>query len=297
MTRLVFNADTLGGTTTLSSTDSESSFNLVIPAANGTLATTTNLAAYLALTGGTLTGALTGTTFSGAFNGSIGTTTPSTGAFTTLSASSTVSGAGFSNYLASPPAIGGTSASSGAFTTLSASGQFTLTNASGYNIYASGTAANVFAGTTSLGGIVGSESLRVTPVASAVNYVEVLGASTGVSPVLQSTGSDTNVNAVFATKGTGAHLFRTNGNTANTQFQVAHTASAVNYLQVNGATTGNAATMSAQGSDTNIDIAFTPKGTGYVKFGTLTASSDVAITGYITIKDAAGTTRKLAVIA
>jgi len=37
----------------------------------------------------------------------IGGTTPNIGAFTTLSASSTVSGSGFSAYLASPPAIGG----------------------------------------------------------------------------------------------------------------------------------------------------------------------------------------------
>ena len=42
------------------------------------------------------------------------------GSFTTLSASSTVSGTGFSNYLASPPAIGGTVAAAGTFTTLSA---------------------------------------------------------------------------------------------------------------------------------------------------------------------------------
>jgi len=38
------------------------------------------------------------------------------GAFTTLSASSTVSGTGFSDYLASPPAIGGTAAAAGTFT-------------------------------------------------------------------------------------------------------------------------------------------------------------------------------------
>jgi hypothetical protein len=44
------------------------------------------------------------------------------GSFTTLSASGAVSGVGFSNYLASPPAIGGTAAAAGAFTTLSASG-------------------------------------------------------------------------------------------------------------------------------------------------------------------------------
>ena len=51
-------------------------------------------------------------------NGTVGATTASTGAFTTLSASSTVSGTGFSTYLASPPAIGGTTAAAGRFTTL-----------------------------------------------------------------------------------------------------------------------------------------------------------------------------------
>ena len=62
-------------------------------------------------------------TLSGGLNNTaIGSGGASTGAFTTLSASSTVSGAGFSTYLASPPAIGGTSAAAGAFTTLSASG-------------------------------------------------------------------------------------------------------------------------------------------------------------------------------
>jgi hypothetical protein len=48
----------------------------------------------------------------------IGGTTPAAGAFTTLSASSTVSGTGFSTYLASPPAIGGTAPAGGAFTSL-----------------------------------------------------------------------------------------------------------------------------------------------------------------------------------
>jgi len=50
--------------------------------------------------------------------GAIGSGTASTGAFTTLSASSTVSGTGFSTYLASPPAIGGTAPSTGKFTTV-----------------------------------------------------------------------------------------------------------------------------------------------------------------------------------
>lgn len=69
---------------------------------------------------------LGGATF--ASPGPIGSTVAGSGAFTTLSASSTVSGAGFSTYLASPPAIGTTSAAAGAFTTLSASSVLTLSS-------------------------------------------------------------------------------------------------------------------------------------------------------------------------
>ena len=64
-------------------------------------------------------------------NTPIGTTTPSSGAFTILSASSTVSGAGFSSYFASPPPIGGTVPASGAFTTLSTTGNFTPSQTNG----------------------------------------------------------------------------------------------------------------------------------------------------------------------
>lgn len=52
--------------------------------------------------------------------GAIGSTTPNTAAFTTLSASSTVSGAGFSAYLSSPPAIGNVAPNSGTFTSVTA---------------------------------------------------------------------------------------------------------------------------------------------------------------------------------
>lgn len=53
---------------------------------------------------------------------------------------------------------------------------------------------------------------------------------------------------------------------------------------------------SAGTGDANIDITFTPKGTGNVRFGTHSAVAAEVITGYITIKDASGTLRKLAVI-
>lgn len=84
----------------------------------------TNALTWTTSTGFTCNSAINASTLGGttfAAPGPIGSTTPSTGAFTTLSASSAVSGAGFSTYLASPPAIGGTVANAGSFTTLSAS--------------------------------------------------------------------------------------------------------------------------------------------------------------------------------
>ena len=55
--------------------------------------------------------------------------------------------------------------------------------------------------------------------------------------------------------------------------------------------------MAPKGNSANIDIEFSPKGTGVLRFGTLTANADAPVTGYITIKDSGGVTRKLAVIA
>ena len=94
----------------------------------------TGFSAYLAsppAIGGTAAAAITGTTitgttitantaFAGPINGTVGATTPASGAFTTLAASSTVSGTGFSTYLASPPAIGGTAAAAITGTTITA---------------------------------------------------------------------------------------------------------------------------------------------------------------------------------
>lgn len=63
----------------------------------------------------------------------IGGTTPAGGAFTTLAASSTVSGAGFITYFASPPAFGSVTPNSGAFTTLAASAGITSGSPTGGN--------------------------------------------------------------------------------------------------------------------------------------------------------------------
>jgi hypothetical protein len=109
-------------------------------------------------------------------------------------------------------------------------------------------------------------------------------------------GSGGNLGLYWLTKGTSPHAFATNNSSGTVQFQVAHTASAVNYVQVTGGATGSpgVVTMSAQGSSTDVDIAITPKGAGVVKFATYTAGI-IAQAGYITIKDSGGTVRRLLV--
>ena len=138
------------------------------------------------------------------------------------------------------------------------------------------------------------EQLRVSHTASAVNYVQVTGAATTGTPVISSQGSDSNVYLRLQSKGTGGILFTTGG---GTPLQINNTNSTANRLEVTGSVAGSAPILSAAGSDTNIDLALTPKGTGRVQFGTYTANMALTVQGYIEIKDSGGTVRKLAVIA
>jgi hypothetical protein len=112
MGQIVFQA-TAGGQTALVGPNPSSNFSLNVPAVNGNLVTTGDTS--------TVTSTMLATNVYTA-PGAIGSGTANSGAFTSLSASSTVSGTGFSNYLASPPAIGGTAAAAGTFTTLTLGG-------------------------------------------------------------------------------------------------------------------------------------------------------------------------------
>jgi hypothetical protein len=143
----------------------------------------------------------------------------------------------------------------------------------------------------------GGTQFRVVNTSSAVNYFQVNGGATGVQPGLRAEGSDTNIGTAFTTKGTGSHFFSTNG-FAQTQFVVAHTASAVNYLQVTGSATGTRTAISAQGTDTNISIDLTPKGSGAVVLGgniliggsTDNGTDKLQVTGSASISTALGVT-------
>lgn len=78
------------------------------------------------------------------------------------------------------------------------------------------------------------------------------------------------------------------------QFELGADAAAVNRLVAYGSAASPF--LKAEGTSTNLDIRLQPKGSGAVRFGTHTASADAAITGYISIRDDAGTVRKIAVI-
>lgn len=144
----------------------------------------------------------------------------------------------------------------------------------------------------------GNTQFNVAHTASAVNYVQVTGAATGSAPSVIAAGSDTNVGFSVSSKGTGTMSFFTNSvNTNSRHLDILHTGSVVNRFQITGSVAGSPVVLGVNGSDTNIDLTLTPKGTGNVRFGTYTASMALTVQGYIEIKDSGGTVRKLAVIA
>jgi hypothetical protein len=110
-----FNNITIGDTT-----PTTGSFTTITSTGPVAYNTTTNNQSYTTSGSGTIT--IRSGTAGSINNMNIGASTAGTGAFTSLSASSTVSGTGFSTYLASPPAIGGTAPAAGSFTQLTVTG-------------------------------------------------------------------------------------------------------------------------------------------------------------------------------
>lgn len=142
------------------------------------------------------------------------------------------------------------------------------------------------------GGRGATEQFRIAHTASAVNYVQVTGAATGSSPTISAQGSDATLNLNLASKGSGSSvLFQINSLNA---FQVSGTGTVVNRLRATAAIAGASPVLDVVGTDTDIDLTLTPKGTGNVRFGTYTGTI-LSPTGYITIKDSGGTSRRLLV--
>ncbi|MBR8434901.1 hypothetical protein KDW37_29495 [Burkholderia cenocepacia] len=155
-----------------------------------------------------------------------------------LSVPGPVSGAGFSNYLASPPAIGATSANAGAFTTLSASG---AVSGSGFSAY--------LASPPAIGG--------TTPNSGAFTSISTTGK--GAMPLYGTTG--TAVNAPHMVQGTVALA---SGSATVTLSGSAAFSSASTYTCTANDTTAASAVKVSQGSGTS--ITFTGTGTDSVQF-------------------------------
>jgi hypothetical protein len=137
-----------------------------------------------------------------------------------------------------------------------------------------------------------NQQFSITHTASAVNYVQVTGAATNNNPEISAQGSDASINISYNAKNAGNHLFRQAG---GANFRVAYSVTtAVNNLAVTGSLAGSSPSLFSQGTDTDIDLTLTPKGAGAVRFGTHTGTI-LTPTGYITIKDSGGTTRRLLV--
>jgi len=213
MGSLVFQA-TLGGQVNLNGPNTASTFDIAVPATTGTMVTTGD--------SGTVTNTMLAAS---AYTtpGTIGSGTANTGAFTTLSASSTVSGTGFSTYLASPPAIGGTAAAAGTFTTLSGTTSVTtpiVKSASSLTLQTNGTTTAVTVDTSQNVGIgTTSPSTKLTTYqagdglhvkATNNTFYSAMGVSAGASAGYFDVASATNM--LFTIGGSEKARFDSSGN-------------------------------------------------------------------------------------
>ena len=123
----------------------------------------------------------------------------------------------------------------------------------------------------------GGPQAQIAHTANAVNYPKLTGTA-GTKVVFTANGTGIDLDVSLQGKGTGYVFLGDNKQ---------------NYLRVNANASGTAPQLRAEGVDTDIDLFLGGKGAGLVRFGTYASSADVACNGYITIKDEAGTTRKL----
>jgi hypothetical protein len=217
-------------------------------------------------------------------NTSIGATTPSTGAFTTLTSTGQTSLGGNSStnaqsFRAYPyggnafVGVRGHTLTSVAPAVFSASSTQTNLN---LQMATQGTGSIQFStgGSLSSSGLFNQiDQMRVSHTTSAVNYVQVTGSATGLGPTISAQGSDANIGANVVLKGTGSISVFNGAGTSSRLFRAtSSSSSSVNYLQLEANTATNAPILSAQGTDTNIDLSLTPKGTGAVNAGTQNAN-------------------------
>lgn len=101
--------------------------------------------------------------------------------------------------------------------------------------------------------------MQFSGVASAVNYFTAAASATGVQLVFQGTGSDTNINFLFGTKGTGTFVFANAAGGKNI-LTLNGAVTSANYVDITAAVASSSPSISAVGSDSNINLNLIAKG-------------------------------------
>jgi len=145
----------------------------------------------------------------------------------------------------------------------------------------------------------GNEEIIFLTTGSAVNELTVTNAVAGSGPTISSSGADTDIDLILAPKGTGkvkigssatgnevvtldgvqilsnktltapkfADLGFIADSSGNEMLVFDSASSAVNYIQISNSSISNAPAITASGSDTNINLDLSAKGTGIVRVG------------------------------
>jgi len=197
------------------------------------------------------------TSYSININGTVGATTTSTGAFTTLSASSTVSGNGFSTYLASPPAIGGNVAAAGSFNGLTVTGACTLPDGA-----RRATAGDILVGTTATQTLT-NKTLTAPVISSITNGGFTLTLPSATTTLVGTGTTDTLSNKTLTTPrfANGGLIADENG---NEQIGFSTTASAITYVNFTNGASGTAPSITGTG-ETNTSLNLKSTGSGTVQ--------------------------------
>jgi hypothetical protein len=131
----------------------------------------------------------------------------------------------------------------------------------------------------------GVRALQLTSVASAVNYFQLKGSTAGNYVTLAPAGSDSDIGVIITSKGALTTQIKTGNNSSFVEVESS-------FIRAGSSSTDRNLTLQSKGAgDVYLDT-----GTGVARFGTHSAVGAETISGYITIKDAAGNSRKLAVI-
>ena len=115
-----------------------------------------------------------------------------------------------------------------------------------------------------MGGAPGAHAFAITTPTNTVNQVTVSGSAAGGTPSLAASGADTNIPLALSAKNIAPVRLNSRGNIA---LEVNAVATPVNFVRINGSGAAAPPQITAQGTDTNVNLLLLGKGTGAVQAG------------------------------